>query len=265
MTNKDKKNLIRATHAGGKILRKYFSKTLSLKEKSTLWDFQTEADLGSEKAILKVLKTEFPKYNIHSEEKGKTNNNSEFTIVVDPLDGTNNFVLGIPNFSVSVAILNKKGAIAGVVYQPMLGQTYFAEKNKGATLNNKKINVNKVTNLNNVTVAYNCGYKTRRSHLAKMIGSLVTSEPKRVTFNWSPAYDYCLLASGKIEAVITDRGTEIYDFGAGKLIALEAGAKIIDFKGNKDANYINDEFIISNHEQTNKYILNIIKPLQKTY
>src|SRR3989344_752859 len=112
MKDSDVKNLIKAAHAGGEILRKYFGKTLNPIEKSTLWDFQTEADVGSEKAILKILRRSFPKYNIHAEEEGKTDNGSEFTIVIDPLDGTNNFVLGIPNFSVSIAVLHKNKAVA---------------------------------------------------------------------------------------------------------------------------------------------------------
>src|SRR3990167_8096406 len=97
-----------------------------------------------------ILRNKFPKYNIHSEEEGKIDNGSEYTIIVDPLDGTNNFVLGIPNFSVSIAIVNNKETIAGVIYQPILNQTYFAEKNKGTELNGQKINVNDITNPNNM-------------------------------------------------------------------------------------------------------------------
>ena len=94
-----KETLIEAAHAGGEILKKYFGQTLNLIEKSTASDFKTEADIGSERAILTILRNKFPKYNIHSEEEGKFDNGSEYTIIVDPLDGTNNFVLGIPNFS----------------------------------------------------------------------------------------------------------------------------------------------------------------------
>ena len=263
MTKKDVKNLIKAAHAGGKILRKYFGKTLNIIEKSTVWDFQTEADLGSEKAILKILKAEFPEYNTHSEEEGKFHNGSEYTFVVDPLDGTNNFVMGIPNFSVSIALLYKDEAIAGVVYQPILNQTYFAEKQKGSFLNNKRIKVNNVIDSKKVTIAYACGYKTNRNHIARLMNSLIKSDHKRITLNWSPAHDYCLLAQGKIESVITDSGLEIYDYGAGKLIAQEAGAKIVDFKGKKETSYLNDSFIISNKDETNKYVLSNYEKITK--
>ncbi len=101
---------------------------------ANIGDFQTEADLESEKRILSILKTEFPKYNIYSEEDGKFYHDSEYTFVIDPLDGTNNFVMGIPNFSVSIALFCKNEAIAGVVYQPILDQTYSALKGKGSFL-----------------------------------------------------------------------------------------------------------------------------------
>ena len=258
MTKKDIDNLIKAAHAGGKVLRKYFGKTLNPTVKSTLWDFQTEADLGSEKAILKILRSAFPSFNIHAEEEGKTDNGSEHTIVIDPLDGTNNFVLGIPNFTVSIAVLKNDQAVAGVIYQPILNQTYFAIKGKGAYLNNKRIRVSDTMDLKEATIAYNCGYKNSRKRVEYVLGNLITNDHKRIIFNWSPAFDYCLLASGKIEAMVSDLGTEIYDFGAGKLIALEAGGKILDYKGKTDIDYRNDQFVLSNNEKICKSILKII-------
>lgn len=259
---KDFKILIKVAHAGGKVLREYFGKVLKPVEKSTLWDFQTEADLESEKSILAILKTKFPKYNIYSEEEGKIDNDSDYTFVIDPLDGTNNFVLGIPNFSVSVALFHKSEAIVGVVYQPILDQTYYAIKGKGAFLNGKKIKVNNVINSEKITIAYGCGYKTKRNYIAKIVGSLINSDHKRIITNWSVAHDYCLLACGKIESVISD-GMELYDYGAGKLIAKEAGAQVVDFTGKKEIDYTNNGFVISNTSEINNYVFNIIKPLQK--
>ena len=258
-SSKEKNNLIKAARAGGKALRKYFGKTLNPVEKSTLWDFQTIADLESEKAILKVLKSSFPTYNIFSEEAGILDRGSEFTLIVDPLDGTNNFIMGIPNFSVSIGLLHKKEAVAGVVYQPILDQTYFAAKGRGAWLNGKQINVNDVIDRNKVTISYSCGYKTDRLYLASMIGNLMSHPHKRISLNWSMANDYCLLAAGKIEAMITDPGCPIYDFAAGKLIAIEAGAVVSDLSGKNEENYMNESFLLSNHQETHNYVLDIIK------
>jgi myo-inositol-1(or 4)-monophosphatase len=255
--------LIKAAHAGGEVLRKYFGQTMDLVEKSTAADFLTKADLESEKAILEILKKEFPTYNILSEEEGNTDSNSEYTLVIDPMDGTNNFVLGIPTFVVSIALLFKGAAILGVIYQPITNQVYSAMKSKGAFLNGKEIKVNNIIDLQKLTIAFTCGYKTDLDYLGAVMGALLSSHKKRILYTWAGAYEYCLLASGKIESVIT-HGLELHDFAAGKLIAIEAGAKIGDLNGDPEKDYTNNKFIIGNTDKTNKYILDIIKPLQNS-
>jgi myo-inositol-1(or 4)-monophosphatase len=261
MEDKDVKILIRAAHAGGKVLRKYFGKNLDVVEKSTRVDYKTKADLESERQILKVLKKGLPEYNIFSEEEGETNKSSEYTLVIDPLDGTNNFVIGMPIFSISIALLRRNEIIAGVVYQPIINQTYHATKDKGAYLNNKKIKVNDVTDVKKATISYSCGYKIEIDYFNKVMTALYNTGCKRAMNNFSVAFELSLLASGKIESIIND-GTELYDFAAGKIIALEAGAKIINFNGKKEKNNINDIFIIGNTDKINKKVLKAIKPLQ---
>lgn len=263
MKNKDIDNLIKAAHAGGKVLRKYFGKTLKPVVKSAPWDFQTEADLGSEKAILKILRKAFPTYNILAEEEGETDNGSDFTLVIDPLDGTNNFLLGIPNFSVSIGLLRKNQPMAGAIYIPMTDQMFFAENGRGAYLNGKRIKVSPVTDKSNITYAYACGYRTDRKYLVKVISALITAPHKRLALNWSMASDYCLLASGKIEAVITDPGCPLYDYAAGKLIALEAGAVLTDLNGKKEKDYTNDNFLLSNNKTIHNYVLKIRNSIRK--
>lgn len=264
MKDKDLQILIKAAHAGGKVLKRYFGQVLNVVEKSTVADFQTEADLESEKVILEILKAEYPSYNILSEEKGQTDKGSDYTLVLDPLDGTSNFILGIPNFSVSVALLYQNKPVAGVIHMPISEQTYFAKSGEGAFLDEKQIKVGGVVDPEKMIVAYACGYTTNHNYLSDVMSSLTKKDHKRLLISWSVANDLCLLASGKIESMILD-GNEFHDYAAGKLIALEAGAKVIDFGGKKEVNYAGDKFIISNTNEINKYILDIIKPLQKTY
>ncbi|MEI7709488.1 MAG: inositol monophosphatase family protein [bacterium] len=262
VSEKDLQILIKAAHAGGEVLRKYFGQTLDLVEKSTVADFQTKADLESEQSILKILKAEFPRYNILSEEEGETNKNSEYTLVIDPLDGTNNFVLGIPHFSVSIALLYKNEAVLGVVYQPIIDQTFSAAKNGGAYLNGNKIKVGDVTDPKKLNIVFTFGYKAKHEYRAAVMYALYNAGCKRIMNNWSGAFELCMFASGKIESIFSD-GIELHDFAAGKLIALEAGAKVIGFDGKPEKDYTNSKFIISNTDEVNKYILNIIAPLQK--
>jgi len=112
MISKDElDNIILAAKAGGTVISGLFEDDLDIKQKDSVADVVTQADVGSEKEILSHLYKSFPTYNIHSEEDGKSDNGSERTFVIDPLDGTNNFVLGIPNFTVSIALFDGNGII----------------------------------------------------------------------------------------------------------------------------------------------------------
>jgi myo-inositol-1(or 4)-monophosphatase len=253
----DIQKLINAALAGGKILKKYFGETLDTVEKHDASDYQTKADLESEVAILENIKKDFPDFNIHSEEEGITDKKSEYTVVIDPLDGTNNFVLGIPQVSVSIAVIRNKQVVAGVVHAPIIDQTYYAELGKGAYLEGKKISVSTVSSIERTTIAYLQGYETGNLAEGKMLSSLHKVDFKRVVTLWSPALDYCLLAQGKIDAIINNQ-CEIYDYAAGKLIAKEAGAKITMFDGSDEVDDTNSKFVASNSTEIHEKIIKLI-------
>lgn len=256
MTEKFKK-IIQAAEEGGKIVKKYFGQPLEIEEKSTAADFRTKADLESEKVILDILTTEFPDYNIHSEERGYIDKKSEFTFIIDPLDGSNNFVVGIPNFSVNIALSRNKKIIASVTHQPIINQTFYTKVGEGAFLGNQKLKVNQEPNIKKSSIVYTCGYNTSKKWQGEIKNRIENLNIKRSLNNWSPAFDFCLLASGKIEVIIND-GNEIYDCAAGKLIAREAGALITDFKGNKDLDDTNRFFLASNGTKIHQEILKIL-------
>lgn len=260
MINIDITKLILAAENGGKEARKYFGEILEIKEKSALSDVRTKADTESEEAILKVLKEEFPEFNILSEETGLIDNKSEYTLVVDPLDGSNNFVLGIPNFSVSIALMKGTESIVGVVHVPLLGQTYSAQKGQGTFLNGKKLSVNNEQDMKKATISYTCGYINSRAFSQRLQKKFDEFPIKRMLTMWSPAVDLCLLASGKIEGIINN-ASEIYDFAAGKIIVREAGGFISDCNGNIQIDDGSDIFLASNTESIQQSLVNIIKSL----
>lgn len=243
--------------AGGKVTKKYFGKVLELEGKSRPADFRTKADLESEKAILKVLEKAFPTYNIISEEAGEIDKKSEYTFVIDPLDGTNNFVLGIPYFSVGIGLMKGNEVIFGVIYNPILKNIYFAEKGKGSFLNNKKISVNKEADIENGTFSVIISPSGSHDYSTKVIGELYNKDAKRVLRNWSALLDFCLLASGKTEGMIVG-GAYLHDFISGKLIANEAGALVTDFNGIIEKDDRNDTFLISNGTKIHQEILNVL-------
>ncbi len=234
-------DVISAVTAGGEIVKRYFGEALQTEEKSNASDLRTKADTESEQAIIAILTQAFPNFNIYAEESGLIDNGSEYTFVIDPLDGTNNFVLGIPDFSISVGLLKHDEAVLGTIYNPILDRLYCAQKGKGAYLNKKRIHVNGETDTSHVTVSYTCGYNTSSTYSDNVRAKLRDMPVKRILDTWSPAYDYCLLASGRLEAVISKEG-DLEDYVAAKIIVTEAGGKITGFNhesiDGRSANFI---------------------------
>ncbi|MEK9151507.1 MAG: inositol monophosphatase [Patescibacteria group bacterium] len=247
-------DIITAAEKGGEIIKKYFGDILEIEQKTVATDFRTKADLESEQAILAILSEKFPDYNIFSEETGLIDRQSEYTFVVDPLDGTNNFVLGIPNFSISIGLLKGDQCIAGVIHVPLLNQTYHAEDGKGAFCNGKRIFVSEETSLEKVAISYTCGYINNPQFEIELLKKLRSLNIKRYLTNWSPAFDFCLLASGKIEAIINNNN-ELYDYAAGKIIARESGAILTDFMEAAQNDRMTSQFIASNSQEIHNAVL----------
>ncbi len=256
--NIDVTSIILAAEKGGKVINKYFGQVLDVEEKSNSSDFRTKADLESEQEIIKVLNKVFPKFNIYSEELGKVNNKSNYTFVIDPLDGSNNFVIGIPTFCVSIGLMKDDKIVAGVIHHPFLHETYYALKGKGAFLQGKRLQVGKEANTNKATVAYTCGYLTPNNFEEKLIHNLNKIKIKRLLQDWCPSYEMCLVAAGKIEAIINNHN-DLYDYCAGKIIIKESGGLITDLKGHPEKNDKSDVFIASNGTKIHNDLLKIVK------
>lgn len=255
--NIDTQKIIDAAISGGEVVKKYFGQALETEEKSNVGDLRTKADVESERAILQRLKQSFPSFNIYAEESGEVDNKSEYTFVVDPLDGTNNFVMGIPDFAVSIGLLKGEKAIFGVIYNPVINQLYTAEKGKGTFLNGKRVHVNSEPALTRSTVSYTCGYNTAQAYSDRVINELRSQGVKRIIDHWAPAFDYCLLASGRIEAVVSKEG-DLEDYVAAKLIVTEAGGKVTDFTGKPELGK-NADFVATNGQAIHETLLKIVR------
>ena len=234
--------MIQAAFGAGKILKLAFeANSTKERSKSEIYhDVVSKADIDSEKLIIKTIKKALPEINIFSEEAGFINHNSEDTIVVDPLDGSSNFLLGIPHFSVAMVHLHRGEIIASVVYNPILNKMYFAEKGRGAFLNKKRLKVHTTRKSLYITVNFN---HQKWSEKSKFFDKAYKDGFGRVLNNWSPNLDYCPLAESKVDAVRAE-GSFIYDFAPGFLIVKEAGCfihpkmKKIDIKGDSSANFV---------------------------
>ena len=221
---------IKAALEAGKILEKYFDTEIvgKTKDDSTI---VAEADGEAEEAINKIILAAFPRHSIMGEETGHTNNQGEHTWYIDPLDGTKNFIKHLPLFAVSIALEYKNEIILGVVYNPGTQSLFYAEKGKGAFLNDKKISVSKSDLKHSILCAGKGNKDTDRKLSRTLIYSLPDALPGLTVRDIGcTALDLAYLASGGFEAGI-HVGLRGYDFAAGTLLVQEAGGKIINFDG----------------------------------
>lgn len=214
-----------AAREAGKILAKNFRKPVPIRFKKD-FTLVTKVDLDSERLIQKIIRSHFPSHGIVSEEAGG-NPGREFTWVVDPLDGTTNYIVGFPFFSVSMALLQGTDPILGIVYNPATRELYVAEKNKGAFLNKKRIYVNTTNDLSKAVLNLNKG--------KDIVGGLKilikTALKVRTIRSWgSSNLDICQVAAGRIEGFLVKKPA-YRDAVAGVLITKEAGGMATDFRG----------------------------------
>src|SRR4029079_9524547 len=142
-----KTTLLNAVRAGAAELSGFFNKSFVVSNKEGINNLVTEADHASEKAILDVIKKEFPDHYILSEETGEIIQDSNYKWIIDPIDGTINFANGIPICCVSIGIEQDGKMILGAVYNPFIGEFFFAQRGYGATLNSKIIHVSDKDNV----------------------------------------------------------------------------------------------------------------------
>jgi myo-inositol-1(or 4)-monophosphatase len=229
MENTIRKALLEA----GKILLENLGKLTEYTVKESQSSIVTKADIESEKKIIEIILEKFPDHNTLGEETGFQNRNSEFTWVIDPLDGTSNFAAGIPWFGVIICVLKNSVPVMAGCILPVQNELYFAEKGKGAFRNGEKIKVSGETDLKNILAAYSLDYsdepgKTERE--ARMISQLVKNVRNLRSTNC--IIDFCYTADGKLGACM-NQTTKIWDIAGPGLIIEEAGGKVTDTKGNQ--------------------------------
>ena len=213
----------------GKIQLKNFRKNLKVIRKSPK-DFVSNVDLECQNLSYELLRKDF-QYEILSEEK-KTQDEIETELfwIIDPVDGTHNYISGLPNFGVSIALATKKEFLLGVIYLPYFDEMYYAVKNQGAFMNDEKIQVSKNNDLEKSMITFdNQFYLNKKAFdvYKKIVDGCFTTR-----ILGSAVYDFCLIASGKVDARVWNN-TKVFDFAAGLTILNEAGGKVTDFSGNQ--------------------------------
>lgn len=233
---------IEAAHAAGTILMENFGKVQpsDIREKSAV-DFISYVDESSEKKIIEILRSHFPDHAFLAEESGETISASPYRWIIDPLDGTTNYLHVIPFFAVSIALEYEEEIIVGVVYNPIINELFYAQKNKGAFLNKNRIHVSNAESLAQSFIA--TGFPFKKKHvLSKHLKAFEKIFLKCIGARriGSAALDLSYIACGRFDG-FWEIGLQPWDIAAGTLIVREAGGAVTDFWDNhscRDSQYI---------------------------
>ncbi len=222
-----------AARSAGKILMAMFGKNMKRNLKGTMGDFATEADMASEKEMIRIIKSKFPEHSILAEESGESGS-SDYRWIIDPLDGTHNYYYGIPIFGTMIALEFRNEIIVTVIYLPCINELYTAVKGKGAFLNGKRIHVSR--RKNNFMYAYSGMYTYNENGASrKLFEAIAPKFSPFVRIFFCAAFTQSLIAKGAVDGVITfDR--HFWDMAPGILLIEEAGGKVTDVNGAKWTN-----------------------------
>lgn len=220
-----------ALKKGGDQLLAYLGKPTSATIKESISSVVTEADLAAERAILDVLGNTPNPFNVITEETGYIENKSEYTWVVDPLDGTSNFAAGLPWFGVIIALFRETIPIMGGMYLPVDQQLYLTETGKGATLKGKPIWTTKSKELAENLVAYSFDFSDLPGKTESEMEILKRLSKKvRNIRSTNSLVDFCYLADGRLGAAL-NQTTKIWDIAVPWLMIREAGGTVTDIQG----------------------------------
>ena len=251
-----KETLIRAVETGAAIMKEYFDQSFIVSNKEGINNLVTEVDHKSEEAIFKVIKEQFPEHYILSEEAGEIIQDSNHKWIIDPIDGTVNYANRIPICCVSIGIEKDGKMILGAVYNPFIGELFFAEKGKGATLNNKTIHVSNKADVKTSCLVTGFPY----TYLDEANGPLQVFDKlirKGVPVRrlGSAAIDLCWVAMGRFDGFY-EHQLQAWDSAAGFLMVEEAGGKVTDLTGKYYNPY--QHGIIATNGKIHDELLNVI-------
>ena len=202
--------MIKASEKASKILIRDYGEIEKLQvSKKGAADFVTNADFKVEKIIIEELKKARPDFSFISEENGvKKNNNTKNTWIIDPIDGTVNFLHGIPHFAISIALKSNNEIVSGLIYDPIKDEMFFAEKNNGAFLNNQKIRVSKKNDIENCLFTTGESFEKKPDFLFRKSGCA--------------ALDLAYVAAGRYDGYF-QKNLNLWDIAAGIVLINEAG------------------------------------------
>ena len=248
---------IKAARRAGQIINRASADIdlLRITSKSTN-DFVTEVDHAAEAAIIDVLREAYPKHGILAEESGATLADAEYQWIIDPLDGTTNFIHGFPQYAVSIALAHRGQVTQGVIYDPVRNDLYTASKGRGAFLNDRRLRVSKRIRLNESLIG--TGFPFRMfDHIDAYLAIFKELSQKTAGIRrpGSAALDLAWLAAGRTDG-FWEFGLAPWDIAAGTLLVTEAGGLVSDLAG--EADYLRSGNIVAGSPKIFAQLLQII-------
>lgn len=216
-----------AAQAAAEIIRRYYRSQLEVVRKADDSPV-TRADVEAEQAIRSILQSAFPDHGFYGEETGRSDRDSEFLWLVDPIDGTKSFIRQYPFFSTQIALMYRGRIVVGVSSAPAFGELAWASRGGGAWLDGEKVRVSDVTSLDRAAVSSG-NLKTLASGARWARWGQVVAQVDRIR-GYGDFYHYHLLASGRIDAVV-ESDVNILDIAALSLVVEEAGGRFTDLDG----------------------------------
>ena len=248
----------RAARSAGRILMRYLERTdrIAVTSKSRN-DFVSEVDRGAEQAIIQELRSRYPDHAILAEESGEHRGN-EFQWVIDPLDGTTNYLHGFPQFSVSIALKYRNRLEQAVVYDPLREEMFTASRGQGAQLNDRRLRVAGRTSLEGALIGTGFPFRDHR-HLDAYLSMFkaMIQDTAGIRRPGSAALDFAYVAAGRLDG-FWELGLAQWDFAAGALLVSEAGGKVTDLAGGD--RYLNTGNLIAGNLKVHQAMLTKIRP-----
>jgi myo-inositol-1(or 4)-monophosphatase len=223
---------VEAAREAGRIAKNAFQQNdFLVYAKGDQGDVVTEVDWRAERAIVDMIRNHFPDHVIQSEEMGTSGGESEWMWQIDPLDGTNNFAIGLPLYGVSITLCHLERPVLGVIVDSHQERVYIAERGRGAVCGTQPLRVCKRgDDPNRMTVSWIQGYHVGRKAGAMRLKQMLDNRFRRTLRLWAPTLAWAMLARGDLDAVFV-YDSEGEDLNAGLLLAREAGATVLDFSG----------------------------------
>tara|TARA_B110000438_G_scaffold289101_1_gene323302 strand:+ start:6119 stop:6904 length:786 start_codon:yes stop_codon:yes gene_type:complete len=221
-------------------------------------DFVTASDKKVEKIIIDELQKARPNYSILSEEIGEIKNDSEFKWIIDPIDGTSNFLHGIPHFAISIGLEYNGEIICGIIYDPIKDEMFVAEKGNGSYMNNKRLRVSARPKLKDCIIfsggpRYNSENKELIFEEYKKISSKVHTAIRKFG---SASLDLAYVAAGRCDG-FWQRDLNYWDIAAGIILVKESGGFITDFNG--DHKYLENKTLLAANSKINNELIEVLK------